>query len=63
MMKNGTRDNARTPMQWSGESGAGFTSGKPWLKINGNSKYINVLNIKYVMLYYIQLYKLCYIYF
>ena len=39
-----TRDNARTPMQWSAESGAGFTSGKPWLKINPNHRTINVEN-------------------
>jgi alpha-glucosidase len=25
------RDPARTPMQWSGEPGAGFTAGEPWL--------------------------------
>lgn len=42
MIKRTSRDNARTPMQWSDESGAGFTSGKPWLKINGNYKEINV---------------------
>jgi alpha-glucosidase len=36
------RDNARTPMQWTGEEGAGFTTGSPWLKINPNYKEINV---------------------
>ena len=36
------RDNARTPMQWSAEENAGFTTGKPWLKINPNYKTINV---------------------
>jgi alpha-glucosidase len=36
------RDNSRTPMQWSGEEGAGFTTGVPWLKINPNYKEINV---------------------
>ena len=35
------RDNARTPMQWSDGEGAGFTTGKPWLTINGNHTYIN----------------------
>jgi glycosidase len=30
-------------MQWSGEEGAGFTKGKPWLKINGNYKAVNVM--------------------
>jgi oligo-1,6-glucosidase len=28
------RDNSRTPMQWSAETGAGFTSGIPWIKLN-----------------------------
>lgn len=42
MIKRTSRDNARTPMQWSGEEGAGFTKGKPWLKINGNYKAVNV---------------------
>ena len=42
MIQRTSRDNARTPMQWSGDSGAGFTSGKPWLKINGNYKEVNV---------------------
>lgn len=31
-----SRDNARTPMQWSAEAGAGFTSGQPWMPINPN---------------------------
>ena len=42
MIKKSSRDNARTPMQWSGEEGAGFTSGDPWLKINKNHTWINV---------------------
>lgn len=28
------RDNARTPMQWSADSNAGFTTGTPWIKVN-----------------------------
>jgi oligo-1,6-glucosidase len=36
------RDNARTPMQWSAEENAGFTTGNPWLKPNPNYKTINV---------------------
>jgi len=39
--KNG-RDNSRTPMQWSSDENAGFTTGKPWLKINPNYQEINV---------------------
>lgn len=36
-----SRDNARTPMQWSDEVNAGFTTGKPWLKVNPNYTTIN----------------------
>ncbi len=36
-----SRDNARTPMQWSGEANAGFTTGTPWLKVNPNYRSIN----------------------
>ena len=37
-----SRDNARTPMQWSAAPQAGFTSGKPWLKLNPRYTEINV---------------------
>lgn len=36
------RDNARTPMQWDTSESAGFTSGKPWQKVNPNYSNINV---------------------
>ena len=36
-----SRDNARTPMQWSDEENAGFTTGTPWLKVNENYTKIN----------------------
>lgn len=36
-----SRDNARTPMQWSGKENAGFTAGTPWLKVNPNYTSIN----------------------
>lgn len=36
-----SRDNARTPMQWSAEENAGFTTGTPWLKPNPNYTAIN----------------------
>jgi alpha-glucosidase len=39
--KNG-RDNSRTPMQWNTGLNAGFTTGKPWLKVNPNFTDINV---------------------
>ncbi|MGG0658634.1 glycoside hydrolase family 13 protein [Rummeliibacillus pycnus] len=37
-----SRDNARTPMQWSDRENAGFTSGTPWIDINPNYTDINV---------------------
>ena len=36
-----SRDNARTPMQWTDGENAGFTTGKPWLKVNPNYTSIN----------------------
>ena len=36
-----SRDNARTPMQWSDGANAGFTTGTPWLKVNPNFVSIN----------------------
>ena len=39
-----SRDNARTPMQWSSQKNAGFTTGTPWLKVNLDYKKINVEN-------------------
>ena len=35
------RDHARTPMQWSAEENAGFTTGEPWIMVNPNYKTIN----------------------
>lgn len=37
-----SRDNGRTPMQWSAGEQAGFTTGKPWLAVNPNYTRINV---------------------
>lgn len=37
-----SRDNARTPMQWTDGENAGFTDGTPWLRINPNYTAINV---------------------
>jgi alpha-glucosidase len=37
-----SRDNSRTPMQWTDEVNSGFTNGKPWMKVNPNYKTINV---------------------
>ncbi len=37
-----SRDNSRTPMQWSGETNGGFTKGTPWIEPAGNYGEINV---------------------
>lgn len=42
MITRSSRDNARTPMQWTAAENAGFTTGKPWLKINANHTEVNV---------------------
>lgn len=44
ILSNTSRDNARTPMQWDDSINAGFTTGRPWLKVNSNYKKINVKN-------------------
>lgn len=36
-----SRDNARTPMQWSNNKQGGFTTGKPWLPLNPNKDEVN----------------------
>jgi len=41
LIKPNSRDNSRTPMQWNKEKNAGFTTGEPWLGVNGNYKKIN----------------------
>ena len=38
----GSRDSARTPVQWDGGENAGFTTGTPWFYVNDNYKQINV---------------------
>jgi oligo-1,6-glucosidase len=40
-IKASSRDNARTPMQWTAGENAGFSKVKPWLGVNANHKYIN----------------------
>lgn len=42
MIKEKSRDNARTPMQWDDTVNAGFSGGTPWLAVNGNYTRINV---------------------
>ncbi|WP_207430202.1 alpha-amylase family glycosyl hydrolase [Sabulibacter ruber] len=41
--KNLSRDPARTPMQWDSSQNAGFTTGKPWLRLAPNFHRENVL--------------------
>ncbi|MBO4937675.1 MAG: alpha-glucosidase [Oscillospiraceae bacterium] len=36
-----SRDNARTPMQWTAGENAGFTTGTPWIPVNPNHSFIN----------------------
>ena len=42
LVNKSSRDNARTPVQWSGEKNAGFSEAEPWFPVNGNYKEINV---------------------
>jgi oligo-1,6-glucosidase len=42
MIKTKSRDNARTPMQWDGGANGGFTTGAPWLGVNGNAARIHM---------------------
>ncbi|MCQ2492062.1 MAG: alpha-glucosidase [Lachnospiraceae bacterium] len=43
-LKEISRDNARTPMQWNDSENAGFTTGTPWISVNENYKEINAEN-------------------
>ena len=36
-----SRDNGRTPMQWTGGENAGFTTAKPWIGVNANHASVN----------------------
>lgn len=42
IIRSTTRDNSRTPMQWTDEKFAGFSSQEPWLVVNPNKDVINV---------------------
>ncbi|SER27618.1 trehalose-6-phosphate hydrolase [Gracilibacillus ureilyticus] len=41
ILKEKSRDNARTPMQWDDRENAGFTKGKPWINVADNYQLIN----------------------
>ncbi|KOO14547.1 trehalose-6-phosphate hydrolase [Vibrio xuii] len=57
-----SRDNSRTPMQWSSEAYAGFSKGQPWLEVAANYPEINaeqaVADDDSVFYFYQQLIKL-----
>lgn len=42
VLRQRSRDNGRTPMQWDGSANAGFTSGTPWITPPDNYGTINV---------------------
>jgi oligo-1,6-glucosidase len=37
-----SRDNSRTPIQWSADTNAGFTTGAPWIRVNPDYRAVNV---------------------
>lgn len=44
ILKQKSRDNSRTPVQWDSSDNAGFTSGTPWINVARNYKTLNVEN-------------------
>ncbi|GLV65384.1 alpha,alpha-phosphotrehalase [Bacillus mycoides] len=42
ILKQKSRDNSRTPMQWNEEANSGFTTSTPWISVAENFKEINV---------------------
>ena len=41
ILKVHSRDNSRTPMQWTAGPNGGFTAGEPWISVNPNAASIN----------------------
>jgi oligo-1,6-glucosidase len=41
ILQRKSRDNARTPMQWTGDPGAGFSTTAPWIPLNPNHVWLN----------------------
>lgn len=62
LIQQKSRDNSRTPMQWTGEKYGGFSTTNPWLKPAFNYKEINVeknlRDEKSILKYYQKLIKL-----
>jgi trehalose-6-phosphate hydrolase len=44
ILKQKSRDNSRTPVQWNASEHAGFTTGTPWIHTAANYKEINAEN-------------------
>lgn len=42
VLRERSRDNSRTPMQWSPEPYGGFTVGRPWIQVIDNYRTVNV---------------------
>jgi trehalose-6-phosphate hydrolase len=42
ILQHKSRDNSRTPVQWSDEKNAGFTTGTPWISVSENYPDVNV---------------------
>lgn len=42
IIRRASRDNARTPFQWTDGPNGGFTDGRPWLGVNHNCERINL---------------------
>ncbi|RMZ83272.1 hypothetical protein DV738_g1390, partial [Chaetothyriales sp. CBS 135597] len=41
-LQKAARDNSRLPVQWDDSANAGFTTGKPWMRVNDDYKSVNV---------------------
>ncbi|MGI8313546.1 alpha,alpha-phosphotrehalase [Halobacillus mangrovi] len=46
ILKQKSRDNSRTPVQWDASENAGFTDGTPWIDVADNYKEINAEKVK-----------------
>ncbi|KHE72537.1 alpha,alpha-phosphotrehalase [Halobacillus sp. BBL2006] len=46
ILKQKSRDNSRTPVQWDASENAGFTEGNPWIDVADNYKEVNAEIVK-----------------